>query len=174
VRIRTVVSVFAVATILSMAVPAFAQAKGAANVSFGYANLETIGTNGNSNVNIPAGWTASVGVGVTPMSAFVGEIGGHYKDGGKTHTFQGGLRFFSTKNPKSTPFFQVLTGLGHGSNGTVSANAWTLTPGGGVDVKINEQAAFRVQGDYLLMRNDGINTHSLRFGGSIVINLPKK
>src|SRR6185436_14741211 len=120
VRIRTVISVLAVAAILMVATPAFAQAKGAANVSFGYSNLEIFGVDGAPNTNVAAGWNASVGIGATANSAFVGEIGGHYKDGGKIHTFQGGLRFSSTKNPKTAPFFQVLTGLGHISDGVDS------------------------------------------------------
>src|SRR5690348_4256179 len=130
VRIRTVISVLAVAAILMVATPAFAQEKGAANVSFGYSNLTLFNDIANETIN--AGWNASVGVGVSPMAAFVGEIGGHYDSGFKLHTFQGGLRFASRKNPKTIPFFQVLTGLGHDNTG-VAANSWVLTPGGGVD-----------------------------------------
>lgn len=169
-RIRTVISVLAVAAVLMVSAPAFAQEKGAANVAFGYSNLTFF----DPTDSLPAGWNANVGVGVSSNAAFVGEIGGHYESGVKLHTFQGGLRIASRTNPKTVPFFQVLTGLGRFSAGGFSSNAWTLSPGGGVDVQINEQASFRGQVDWVLMRSGGANSNAMRFGAGIVINMPKK
>jgi len=157
--------------VLMVARPALAQDKGAANVSFGYSNLTMFNDIANETIN--AGWTASVGAGVANKTAIVGEIGGHYDSGFKFHTFQAGVRMSAKGSPTATPFFQVLTGLGHDNTG-IAANSWTLQPGGGVDVKINDKAAFRGQVDWMLIRNSGVNTNSLGFGGSIVINLPKK
>jgi hypothetical protein len=168
VRIRTVITVLAVAMVLMVAAPASAQEKGAANVSFGYSNLQQVT---DPSTNIPAGWTAGVGVGMSANSAFVGEVGGHYKDGGRLHTFQGGLKFFNATNPKAVPFFQVLTGLGHYNGG--GGSAWALTPGGGVDVQINEKASFRAQADWVFVRVSGVNVNHIRFGGSIVIKIPR-
>jgi hypothetical protein len=169
VRIRTIISVLAVVAALMVATPAFAQEKGAANVAFGYSNLTIL--DDVANTNIPTGWLGAIGFGLSSNAAFVGEVGGHYKDGVKMHTFQGGVKMASTKNPKTSPFFQVLTGLGHASAAGVSANAWTLTPGGGVDVKINEKASFRAQGDWAFSRSEGVNQNGLRFSGLVVFNV---
>jgi hypothetical protein len=170
VRIRTAVVLIAMAVLLITAKPASAQEKGAANLGLTYTNL----TNFDPTQNVPAGWLASIGVGVSKRASFVGEVGGNYdKIGGvwvKQHSFQGGLRMLSTTNEKMTPFFQVVTGVTH----FTGADVWTLTPGGGVDSKINDKIAFRIQGDWVYMRDSGVSQNGLRVGGGLVINMRKQ
>jgi len=168
VRIRTAISMLAVAAVLAVAAPAFAQEKGAANVAFGYSNLTFF----DPTDSVPTGWNAAIGVGVSPSAAIVGEVGGHYESGGKFHTFQGGAKFFGGGSDTMKPFFQVVTGLGHFNGG--GGNAWLLTPGAGVDAKINDKASVRVQGDWVFARQSGVNANGIRIGAGIVINMPKK
>jgi len=165
VRIRTVITVLAVAMVLMVAAPASAQEKGAANFAFGYSNL----TSFDPTHNTPAGRLASIGVGITANASFVGEVGGFYESGASLHTFQGGVRFAGTSNPKATPFFQVVTGLGRGGG----TNVWALTPGGGFDVKVNDKAGVRIQVDLPIFRSSGVTDTGLRISGGVVVNIPK-
>src|ERR1051326_3945562 len=169
VRIRTVIAMLAMSAVLTVARPASAQEKGSANFSAGYSNLTFF----NPTDSLKAGWLASVGVGISKMAAVVAEVGGHYESGFKLHTFQGGLRFSSAKGAKATPFFQVVTGLSHDNTG-IAANSWTFTPGAGVDIKAGKKCAVRGQADWMLFRNSGVNSNTLRVSGSLVFNMSKK
>ena len=165
-------AILAVAGILTVARPASAQDKGGTNLGLTYTNLTTFA--GGTHVNLPIGWLASIGAGVNKSTAVVGEVGGNYKKvagvWAKQHSFQGGLRWLSSKNPKATPFVQVVTGVTH----FTGSNAWTLTPGGGVDSKIGSKCAFRIQGDWMYLRDSGVSSNGFRVGAGIVFNMDKK
>jgi hypothetical protein len=129
--------------------PAAAQSK--IDFSAGYQYLRLV----DSEVNIPGGWGASISGGNHPMVKFVVDAGGHYKDGEKLHTIQGGVEF-AGKNEKTKPFVRLLTGVGIFSGDGDSTNAWAFTPEVGVKVfgsgKIGGQFAvgfpiFRAEGE---------------------------
>ena len=175
-RIRTLIAVLTMAAVFAVARPASAQDKGAVNLGVSYTNLTTWA--GGAHQTDPLGWLASVGAGVSKSMAIVGEVGGNYKKETilgvsiweKQHSFQGGLRWHSSKGSKMTPFLQVVTGVTH----FTGSNAWTLTPGGGVDTKIGKKVDVRLQGDWMYMRDSGVNANGLRLGAGIVIGLSKK
>jgi outer membrane protein OmpA-like peptidoglycan-associated protein len=112
-------------------------------------------------------------------------------DKGTVFTYMGGPRL-SFRHDRVTPFVQVLAGGIHASEITLSdctgnctllpsANAFALTAGGGLDIRIHHHLALRlVQAEYLMTRFDDLNTGStatqddirlstglvFRFGGS--------
>lgn len=172
-----------VAAVFSVARPASAQEKGAVNLGFTYDYLSThyLGT----HLNFPIGWAASFADGISKHVSLVGEVGGNYKKNtfvlngvtntvwSKQHTYQGGLRWLSTKNPKMTPFVQVLTGGEH----SFALNTWTLSPGGGVDTNLRGRCAFRVQADFMFRHRLGVihtNYKDFRIGAGIALKLGKK
>jgi len=65
------------------------------------------------------------------------------------HSYGGGIRISSTRNPKVTPFGQVIVGGATASaEGEESTTAFTLTAGGGVNVPVNDRWGVRAQADY--------------------------
>jgi len=119
-------------------------------------------------------------------------------DKGTVFTYLGGPRLSYRKFDRVTPFVQVLAGGIHASEITLSgcaagctllpsANAFAMTAGGGVDVRIHHRLALRlIQAEYMMTRFDDLNTGSsatqndmristglvLRFGGNPAPKLP--
>jgi hypothetical protein len=119
-------------------------------------------------------------------------------DKGTAFTFLAGPRLSYRKFDRVTPFVQVLAGGIHASEITLSgcaadctllpsANAFAMTAGGGVDVRIHHHLALRlIQAEYMMTRFDDLNTGSsatqndmristglvLRFGGNPAPKLP--
>jgi hypothetical protein len=118
-------------------------------------------------------------------------------DKGTVFTYLGGPRL-SFRHDRVTPFVQVLAGGIHASEITLSgcavgctllpsANAFAMTAGGGVDVRIHHRLALRlIQAEYMMTRFDDLSTGStatqndmristglvLRFGGNPAPKLP--
>jgi outer membrane protein OmpA-like peptidoglycan-associated protein/opacity protein-like surface antigen len=90
-------------------------------------------------------------------------------DKGTVFTYLGGPRL-SFRHDRVTPFVQVLAGGIHASeinptNCTVgcvqlpSANAFAMTVGGGLDIRIHHHIALRlIQAEYMMTRFDDLNT----------------
>jgi hypothetical protein len=83
--------------------------------------------------------------------------------------FQGGVRFTGTSNAKFRPFGQFLLGLARDTccDG-FSTNELVVTPGGGVDIGLNEKAAVRAQIDFpiIMFEGDSETTNRFFFGVS--------
>ena len=98
------------------------------------------------------GWYADVAGQIRPMLSWVGVVDGVYKkESGewlKLHSYGGGIRISSKKNPKVTPFGQVIVGGATFSGEGDSTTAFTLTAGGGVNVPVNDRWGIRAQADY--------------------------
>src|SRR5258706_2092327 len=79
-----------------------------------------------------------------------------------------GTAFSYRRFDKLTPFAHVQLGAIHASQGylgiSTSAFRFAMTSGGGVDVKINQRAAIRLQGDYLMTRFLGLRQQCNRVG----------
>lgn len=86
------------------------------------------------------------------MLSWVGVVDGVYKEEGdewfKVHSYGGGIRISSRRNPRVTPFGQVTAGGTTFSGDGDSTTAFTLTAGGGVNVPVNDRWGVRAQGDY--------------------------
>ena len=176
--------------LLLAALPAAAQDTPKAEVSVGYSYIRTNpATPGIDSFNMNGG-SASVAGNFNNWLGVVGDFGG-YKVGkingvdvnATTYTYLFGPRVSWRGNDRITPFAQVLFGGAHirasAFGLTGSENAFALSAGGGVDVKVNDWLAIRpVQFEYLHTRFDegfgNDRQHSFRYTGGIVLRFGKK
>ncbi len=112
------------------------------------------------------GWNASLNLKAKPWVGFVSDFAGYYKtisyscqcpsDHSTTYTFLFGPQV-STTFSRVTPFAHVLAGLGHiyttqnvvQHDPIKKHNSFAFAFGGGLDVHLVHNLAWRVQGDYL-------------------------
>lgn len=132
--------------------PAAAQDAAKVEVSGGYQYNRLYPSSDDDSINLN-GWYADVAGEIRPMLSWVGVVDGVYKkESGewlKLHSYGGGIRISSKKNPKVTPFGQVIVGGATASAGDFdSITAFTLTAGGGVNVPVNDRWGVRAQADY--------------------------
>lgn len=155
----------------------------------GYTYLRAVPelANGNRLVYLNGGST-SVALNFNRFFGIVGDFGGFNDtrllltgagpsvndqiDKGTVFTYMGGPRLSYRKYDRVTPFVQVLAGGIHASEITISgcaadctllpsANAFALTAGGGLDVRIHHRIALRlIQAEYMMTRFDNLNTGS--------------
>ena len=155
-------------------VPALAQR---VDLAGGYSFARLINTDG-ADVNEPTGWFGSIGVGISPMVAIVGELNGAYKTDAETiqsirveashkaHSYLAGLRVMSPRGTVRV-FGQVLFG-GETDHISASASAGTFSssqsdtvtnfaiqPGGGVDVKLSNAVGLRFGGSFRAVNGEG-------------------
>lgn len=168
-RFRTVVGVLVGAyAMLVLAKPAAAQVKVDFSGGYQYFNLLAEG----SGDSIPAGWGASIGVGNAWIKA-VGDVAGHYKNGGALHTFQGGVEF-SGKGKRVVPFGRILTGVASfsyddGDGFSFFDSAYVLTPEFGVKIMANDRVGAQVSVGFPILMDQGETETTLRFFAGIVI-----
>jgi len=155
----------------------------------GYSYLRAVPelANGNRMVSLNGGST-SIAFNFNRYFGIVGDFGGFNDtrllltgagpsvnaqiDQGTAFTYLGGPRLSYRKFGRVTPFVQVLAGGIHASEITLSgctgactllpsANAFALTAGGGLDVRIHHRLALRlVQAEYMMTRFDNLSTGS--------------
>jgi opacity protein-like surface antigen len=79
---------------------------------------------------------------------------------------------------KVVPFGNFQIGAIHASTGYLgiseSAFKFDMTGGGGLDININDRAAVRAEGDYLMTRFLDLRQDNLRFSVSLVIHFGHK
>jgi hypothetical protein len=79
---------------------------------------------------------------------------------------------------KITPFAHVQLGAVHASQGYLgisqSAFKFAMSSGGGMDLKINQRAAVRVQADYVMTRFLGLRQDNVQGSVALVIRFGKK
>jgi hypothetical protein len=146
-------SVPVLTAVLLLGVQSPAHAQNNIDVSAGY-QFGHVSQNGFSTT-LPYGWNVDVSGAIRPMWAWVGEVGGIYKsENGVTdreHSYQGGVRVFEAVTPMFTPYGQVLLGgltSSASCSGCSSASAFSVQPGGGVDIKVSPKASARIAADY--------------------------
>ena len=109
------------------------------------------------------------------FNAFTGTMS-NTKVNAQTYTY--GPVFSTHKFEKFTPYAHVQFGAIHGSRGYLgisqAAFKFALAPGVGVDVRINDRAAVRLQADYLMTRFLGLRQDNLQGTAGIVIRLGRK
>jgi hypothetical protein len=153
-----------------------------AEISGGYSFLH----DENRSENFPAGWVASATGNVNRWIGVTAEVGGNYRtcdncqrgpftsqesSGRDLHlrvySYMIGPRVAARAVPGVTPFAQVLFGGTHISGGAEFDGALTtgLTyqPGGGVDIRVTPKVGIRLQGDYRVIRAQGVNSKQSRF-----------
>lgn len=185
--------------LLLLALPVSSAAQGAPRAEFsaGWRLLQAMDFDGETDETFPAGWYADIAVNVTDVVGLVGDVGGAYKSfeesvtmGGirvdatadlKIHTFMGGVRFNARRNPRVTPFGQVLfglaradakvevtsTGQGFDFDESDSENEFAIEAGGGVNLRLTDAIGVRAYGSYIRIgTEDGGN--GFRFGAGLV------
>lgn len=153
-----------------------------AEISGGYSFLH----DQNRSENFPAGWVASATGNVNRWIGVTAEVGGNYRTCDncqrgpftsqesrgtdlhlRVYTFMAGPRFAARAIPGVTPFAQILFGGAHISGGVefdgALTSGLTYQPGGGVDIRVRPKVALRLQGDYRVVRTQGINGKQSRF-----------
>jgi hypothetical protein len=121
------------------------------------------------DVNVPAGWDASVNVPANKWFGVAGDFGGFSKsEFGVTatvYTYGGGPQFtLRTRNVE--PYFRFILGGAHGtasgfglSEGT---NAFFYSPGGGADFRISDRTWFRLGANYPSVRKFGVTANGIQ------------
>ena len=87
----------------------------------------------------------------------VGDFGYHNFDGFSALTFMPGVRITATNNSRFQPFGQFLIGATHFSASDCEGEGCTetdltFTPGGGIDIRLNDKFNFRGQVDFLIIK----------------------
>lgn len=86
--------------------------------------------------------------------------------------------FATHRYDRMTPFLDVQFGAIHGSRGYLgiseSAFKFAMAPGVGVDFKLNERTAVRVQADYVMTRFVGLRQDNLKGSIGLVVRFGKK
>jgi hypothetical protein len=107
------------------------------------------------------GGSVSVAVNPNRWLGVVADVGGYhaapFNNSLNTVTYLFGPRFSYRRLSKVTPFAQVLVGGAHLSGGGASANGFTVSAGGGIDLSVSQRLALRTQVDYIGIRpNDHV------------------
>ena len=128
------------------------------------------------------GWVFSAAGHIGRVVSLVGEVGGNYRtltfgDSNvdlSMHTFLGGIRV-RREHRAATPFVQVLAGMaraaGSSEGASESDSAFALQPGGGVDFRVTDRFAVRVQGDYRYIAEGRAQLHEFRAAAGLVFGL---
>jgi hypothetical protein len=168
------------------AVPAKAQAP-RAEISGGYSVLQ----DHDRSEKFPAGWVASATRNVNGWIGVTAEVGGNYRTcencqrgpftsqesrgadlALRVYTFMVGPRVAVRAIPAVTPFAQFLFGGSHFSGGVEFdgslTTGLTYQPGGGVDIRVTPKVGIRLQGDYRVIRTQGVDNKQSRFLAGVV------
>jgi len=128
----------------------------------------------------PFGWQASVNGNMDKKLGIVGDFGGNYRDGVKTHSFLGGVQL-THRVEKVSAFAQAKAGGVKFSGGGESDTNFQLGFGGGVDWNVTPKVAVRLfQIDWLPTRaSSGTSGHEwvknvTRLGVGVVFKGEKK
>ncbi len=195
------------ALVAAAAVPASAQGLQDLELSAGYQFLKISNDDfdeADVDTSLSKGWYADLSGNLNDWLAVVGQVSGNYKSdsatvtiGGVTtaaeydlsvHTFLGGARISSRRNPGVTPFAQVLAGLARaGFSGTASATSggtpifgfdadesstdFAMQFGGGVNLNVGERVGLRLGADYLRVFGEDTGINAFRFAVGVVIPL---
>jgi len=181
--------------LLTVSTFALAQEAPKAEVFGGYSYMRQDGGDfGGINMN---GWNASFNYNLSNVLGLKADFSGHYKNdvfvtsingrrvAGDTSdfTFLFGPQFTLRKYGKITPFAHTLFGGVRGKTkvsipGTVISDTDTVfgaALGGGVDLKLSRNLAFRmIQADYLLTRSNGQTGNNLRISTGLVFHIGAK
>src|SRR5713226_969601 len=149
-----------------------------AEFSASYSFLRQGGSNGiNSN-----GGSFSLASNLNHWAGIAGDFGVYHASpfgvGLNTYTYLIGPRFTYRKPAGIHPFAQILFGGAHlrassgGASGT--ANGFTYSAGGGVDLGFSRHVALRPQIDYIGIRSNGSTLNNLRASFGIVFRFGER
>ena len=130
------------------------------------------------------GWMVSDTRNLRSWFGVVGDVGGHYSNSdfgisASTHGFLAGARFMQRPSAgRVSAFGQFLGGFQYtnvrGLGTSASRVNTAIQPGGGVDIRLSEFVAVRLQMDYRIVFHDGYHSGAFRFAPGIVISRGRK
>lgn len=166
---------------------AYAQEVPKIDIFAGYSYLRANpATSGVDSFNTPGG-SASLAYNANSWLSGVADFGGYHSNNilgtgidGTISTYLFGPRVSYRHNERITPFGQVLFGVAHAGSHAFGAsssdNAFAMSVGGGVDVKVSQHFSLRpLQADYLLTRfkelgSGAQNQNNLRVSTGVVFH----
>ena len=162
-RIRTVTtSLIGLAFVLAIATPAAAQGSApAANRPLLGAGLSLLTGGDETGTETGTGFAVDFAYPFLGTSGLVlsgvGDFGFHSFDGYSALTFMPGVRITATNHSRFQPFGQFLIGATHFSASDCEGEGCTetdltFTPGGGIDIRLNDTFNFRGQFDFLIIK----------------------
>ena len=186
-RARTGASVLFAIVLCAAASPAAAQSGSkpqaprsgppALDISAGYSYVREAGTDGGVPNIYNAGWVVSVShrIGASRI-AVVGEAGGSYRldvfgERQSLYGFFGGVRVPLVHLFHLSTFAQALVGKEYFSQPGFSESGIAFQPGAGVDLRLVGSIGLRVQGDYRIAHEEGINFQESRIAASLVFGM---
>ena len=175
-RNRSLVPV--VFVLLCLAAPVAAQDIPAWEIAGGYSFTRAV----TDEVTLPVGGFVSGARNVTDMLAIVGEVSGAYKSEAEfgfeidklVVTLMGGVRYYR-RLARVTPFAQFLLGgaalIAQPNDGAID---FAIQPGAGVDIRLTDRLAARVQGDWrrIFSADEALGTvdgNQIRIAAGIVV-----
>ncbi|MBZ5535793.1 MAG: hypothetical protein LAO31_07550 [Acidobacteriia bacterium] len=154
-----------------------------AEVSVGYSYIHVGSISSNASTGVPPtinlhGADLSISGNLNEWLGVVADLGYYHSSGFvvpvNSVSYLFGPRLSYRKNERVTPFFQTLFGGFHTNSG-VKDNAFAMTVGGGVDVKVSRSVAIRAaQAEYMLTRSFGDTQHNFRFSAGVVFRFGGK
>jgi hypothetical protein len=174
-------------------VPSSARAQGRGDVAVGYNFMHLFGENGDSGLNLPAGFFISGAKRVAPGIMVVGELADSTKSEtqfgvtatASLWTYAGGLRLVGSerrglRGPRESaqPFVEILIGgarLSAAAEGEtlISGDALAIMPGAGVDVPMSRRANLRVAGKFEFFHAGG-NAHAFRLDVGVALHVGRR
>ena len=156
-RNRILTSVFMIAALLALALPAAArQSDDKPRVGAG---LSFLHDEGETAVGVAVDVAKPIRSMTNSSLSLVGDVGINKFNGFTVFSLLGGPRITWTSDAKVHPYAQFLVGLEH----CCEENAFTLQPGGGIDYMYNEKMAIRAAIDFRIARYGGQNFNETRF-----------
>lgn len=135
-------------------------------------NYTYIRFSGGANCN---GGGGSIAANLNSWFGVVGDFSGCKVTGDNAFAYLFGPKIAYRSSGRATPYFQVLFGGMRLSGGGFSSNAFAMTVGGGLDVKVSPQVAIRLaQGEYLMTRFGGVRQNNFRLESGIVFRFGSK
>jgi hypothetical protein len=157
--------------------PAAAPGRPAIDVSAGYSYLREQGT-GSQPANIyDKGWVIAVACRLgRSRVAVVGEVGGSYRldafgERQSLYGLLGGVRVPVVHVWRFATFAQALVGEESFKQPGFKEHGMAFQPGAGIDLPLWGKSGVRVQGDYRLAHEEGINFKEARVTASVVIGM---
>jgi hypothetical protein len=151
--------------------------RSAMDVSAGYSYLREQGTGGQPASIYDKGWVAAVTrrMGRSRI-AVVGEVGGSYrldafKERQSLYSVLGGVRFPLIHVGRFATFAQALAGVEFFSQPGFKEHGMAFQPGAGLDLPMWGAMGLRVQGDFRIAREEGVNFKEARVAASIVFGM---
>jgi len=115
------------------------------------------------------GGGGSVAYNLNSWIGVVGQVGGCHFSGGNAISYLFGPKLSYRSAGRFDPFAQVLFGGARFSATGFSSNAFAMTAGGGLDIKVSDHFAIRVaQVDYLMTRFAGTRQNNFQYSGGVV------